>query len=231
MPLKFFGRGSGFSNEHTSAYFITPENEMVIIDCPVSTFQKVKNMDLTQFNEIYVLITHTHGDHVGGLGLLCQYGFFVLNKKISIICPSFDVAKDVSVLMQIEGNNIDWYFISTCSAIYKKSWFKTCIQVPHAQNLKGKCFGYNLLVDDKNVIYSGDTSSLKPFVKYLTGGSILYTDASVYYGQIHLKLEDSLGFLDKLVQKNIRVYLMHLDDVEAAEKLIENHPGISVVEI
>ena len=41
MELKFFGRGSGFSEDHTSAYFITTNNELVIIDCPVSTLNKL----------------------------------------------------------------------------------------------------------------------------------------------------------------------------------------------
>ena len=30
MALKFLGRGSGFSDEHTSAYFTTVDKEMVI---------------------------------------------------------------------------------------------------------------------------------------------------------------------------------------------------------
>ena len=60
-----------------------------------------------------------------------------------------------------------------------------------------KCFGYHLIVDDANVIYTGDTS--------------------VYCGMIHLKLEDALENFFELNRRGIKVYLMHLDDVDAAK--------------
>ena len=44
MKLKFFGRGSGFADEHTSAYFTTENKEMVILDCPAVTFFKLKKL-------------------------------------------------------------------------------------------------------------------------------------------------------------------------------------------
>ena len=72
MELRFFGRGFGFSDEHTSAYFTTENQEIVIIDCPVSTYNKLKHMDLLNYEELYIFITHTHGDHIGGLGLIIQ---------------------------------------------------------------------------------------------------------------------------------------------------------------
>ena len=40
--LKFFGRGAGFSDEHNSACFSMRE-KLVIMDCPLITFNKLKN--------------------------------------------------------------------------------------------------------------------------------------------------------------------------------------------
>ena len=88
---------------------------------------------------------------------------------------------------------------------------------------------YHLIVDGANIVYTGDTSTIVPFLAYLEEGSILYVDTSVYYGMIHLKLEDALDDFIALNNKGVKVYLMHLDDVTAAEKIVADYPDINVV--
>ena len=229
MALKFFGRGSGFSDEHTSAYFTTVDKEMVIIDCPVSTFQKLKHIDLSSYKKFYLLITHTHGDHIGGLGLFVQYTFFTLKKPVTIVAPSKSVANDISALLTIEDNEPSWYELITVSALTDKEWFCDCVLTKHSPQLENKCFGYHLIIDDTNVIYTGDTSTLQPFLHYLTDGSVLYVDTSIYYGMIHLKLEDALNDFISFTKRGIKVYLMHLDDVSEAQRIVADYPNIEVV--
>ena len=232
MALKFFGRGSGFSDEHTSAYFTTQNNEMVMIDCPMSTFAKLNHTDLKEYKHFYILITHTHGDHVGGLGLFVQYAFFTLKKPVTIVAPSPEVANDISTLLGIEGNDPSWCELVTITNVKEKEWFGDCILTKHSPQLKNKCFGYNLKVNGQNIVYTGDTSTLIPFFPYLIENSILYVDTSVYYGMIHLKLEDALDDFIKLnEERGIKIYLMHLDDVNAARELVAKYPNIEVVEV
>lgn len=231
MPLNFFGRGSGFADEHTSAYFTTADKEIVIIDCPVTTFQKLKHIDLMYYKKIYVLVTHTHGDHIGGLGLFVQYAFFTLKKPITIVAPSVEVANDILTILTIEGNLPSWCELVTVANVKEKEWFGECILTKHSPQLESKCFGYHLTVDSQNIVYTGDTSTIVPFLPYLVEGSILYVDTSVYYGMIHLKLEDALADFLALNAKGVKVYLMHLDDVAAAKKIVANYPNIEVVTI
>lgn len=231
MKIKFFGCEAGFGNFHTSASFSPEDNELVVIDCPVSTYQKLKKEDLKKYENIYVLITHTHGDHIGGLGLFLQYVFFVLQKKITVVAPSSEVKKDIETVLRIEGNETSWYKIITADDLYEKNWFKNCILTKHSPQLENKCFGYCFNVDGTNVVYTGDTSTLAPFVPYITSESELYVDTSVYYGQIHLKLSDALHNLIYFTKMGVNVYLMHLDDIDAAKKIISSIPGIEVVTI
>lgn len=229
MVLKFFGRESGFSDEHTSAYFTTRNNELVIIDCPVSTFQKLKSMNLNDYTKFYVLITHTHGDHICGLGLFAQYAYFVLKERITIIAPSDDVLDDIITVLNIEGNDRMWYRIITTYELKNANWLIDCIPTKHSPQLDGKCFGYSLLVNGTHVVYTGDTCTLEPFIPHLKKDYELYVDTSIHYGQIHLKFEDVLDNFLALNELEIMIFLIHLDDVNIAKKLTSCYPGINVV--
>ena len=230
MALKFFGRGSGFANDHNSAYFCPTEKEIVIIDLPVSTFQKLKSRNLDNYDELYVLITHTHGDHIGGLGLFVQYAFWTFRKTVTIIAPSNSVAKDISTLFVIEGIEPSWYDLIVPKQL-DKPWIICALPTNHSYQLHRKCFGYLLKVNGEDVLYTGDTCTLEPFLSYLRKGFLLYVDTSVHDGMVHLKLDCALPELIKLTKQGVKVYLMHLDDIESAEEIIKDIPNISIVSV
>lgn len=89
MELKFLGRGAGFNPKegNTSAYFIE-NNELFLIDCGNSVFERLIKMDiLKNVDSINLMITHTHSDHIGSIGILVSYLFCELHKQLNIILP------------------------------------------------------------------------------------------------------------------------------------------------
>ena len=223
--LLFLGRGSAFSDEHNSAFF-TEDNDLILIDCPASSFQKVKKMNWEQYRDIFILITHTHGDHAGGAGMMLQYVWFAsgMKKKVTIVAPSEEVREDMLLLlMRIEGCEKEWFNIITAGELHKK-WFTAAVPTVHVEPLKGRCFGYHLNIHGSNVVYTGDTSSLDAFVPLLGEGSVLYTEAAFYKSKAHLHLEQMLPEFIRLTERGVRVCLMHLDNEEEIRKMTDGTP-------
>lgn len=229
--LLFAGRGSAFAEEHTSAFFIEKQ-ELVLLDCPASAFQKYKTLDFEHISHIYILVTHTHGDHAGGIGSMIQYAWFAVKKKIpvTVVAPSERVRKDLWVLLtRIEGCKRDWFDLLRADEM-QKDWLIKAIPTEHVKPLEGKCFGWHLKVNHKNVIYTGDTATLTPYLPYLEKESILYTEISYYQkknddNKVHLSLEEIKPVLLELIQNGVQVYLMHLDN---QKKILEEIQGTKI---
>lgn len=219
--LYFFGRGSVFTEKHNSAFFIN-DDELVLLDCSDYTFQQIRTnkVDLSNIKKIYVLITHTHGDHINGLDILIEYMWFVLHIPVIVVVPSISLLTDIVYILNILGCSKSWYSIIYCNNL-KKEWFISSIRTEHVDQLRF-CFGYNLNINGKNVVYTGDTVTLDPYIKYLSKDSYLYTECSYNDSGVHLYINDVLDKLIQLSENNVHVYLMHLDNEEKISEMIKD---------
>ena len=225
--LQFFGRGSAFDLEQNSAFF-TDGDDIVLIDCPMSSFHKLIRMNIEQLTEtrnvrmIFVFVTHTHGDHVSGIATLIQYAYYVWHVPIVIAAPSSEVKDDLRFLFgRLEGCDMAAFHLTTADML--KVWIKDIIPTTHVPGLAGRCFGYHLCVDNKNIIYTGDTNTLEPYKQYITEDSntYFYTEASVSKSPVHIYLPDEIDYLSALADKGVNVFLMHLDNTQKASEMIK----------
>ena len=168
--LTFLGRGSAFTDEQNSSFFVE-NGDLVLIDCPMSSFEKLNDMNMTLFNHVYVLVTHTHGDHISGIGMLIDLLQFSVKTPITVVAPSKEVENELRYLLSnLEGCGDSWYTLTNADEL-KKEWFVCSIPTTHTEQLQGKCFGYCLTVEGKRVVYTGDTNTIEPFEKYIEDGS------------------------------------------------------------
>lgn len=88
--MKFIGHSVAFNpREGNNSAFFVDGNRLFLIDCGEDVFGKLyQNKFLDAFDEINILIMHTHSDHIGSLGCLIMYTFFCLKRNVDIIVPT-----------------------------------------------------------------------------------------------------------------------------------------------
>ena len=142
--LRFFGRGSAFADTQNCAFF-TAGSELVLLDCPMSAFHRLRKLEFPQ-TQITVVVTHTHGDHIGGIPMLIALSQFVWKKPVTVIAPDQTVADDLKFFIErLDGGDPDAYTLLTADAA-EREWLCGAVPVRHVPGLAGRCYGYRLRI-------------------------------------------------------------------------------------
>ena len=206
QTLRFLGRDSGFGKDNNSTY-IEHENKFFLIDCGFTVFSQLKEkFDFNKYDEINVIITHLHNDHAGTLSQFILYLYFIYNKKINVITN----CKRIKEFLDITGTPEDAYILK------KENEYIKFIKTEHVKYLDS--YGFELNINSRKIIYTGDTNTLEPFKPYLKDVDEFYVDVS-RYGGAHLKIDEIKDELKEIQENGTRVYLMHMDDVEYIRKV------------
>lgn len=236
MKLNFLGRGSAFNQieGNNSAYFID-DNQLFLIDCGENIFGRIiENKLLDNIEVINLLITHTHSDHIGSIGSLVHYCFYVLHKPVNIILPVGakylssieDILNGFGCRREMYNYIFEEELDSNCKSFQKVRYIETT----HCEELNW----YSLIFYISNgiVYYSGDTNETTTLKKIIDSGhkiDKLYIDTTSVDvpNNAHLYI----GVLKKVIPNELKskVYCMHLnsdDCIRQAEML-----GYNVVEI
>ncbi|UUV46766.1 ribonuclease Z [Bacillus phage vB_BanS-Thrax4] len=220
--FEFIGTGSAFNTKlGNNGAFIKQGNKFFMIDCGSATFHRIMETELLDgVEEIYVMMTHTHPDHVGSLGDLIFYGYYsmgnVMEKNVTVLAPN-DI--DIESTLLSMGVKEDTYHLikyadSSVNLLQDFGFYFMPVKTKHVDELN--CYGYIFSKDGVKTYYSGDANIIPETVLTLfNNGSIhrLYQDTCWldYDGNVHL----SLRKLDELIDDNkdlrSRVYCMHLD--------------------
>lgn len=143
MTIDFLGIGSTWNVEqdNTSAY-IKKGNKMILIDCGETIARKIiKENILEGIEELYILISHTHSDHIGSLGTLLFYSKY--NKKIKnkIVLPD-DQQYVINSLKLVDiSSEVEFVDSNTLEKVFKFKSFKI-LRTFHVKNLPCYCFAF-----------------------------------------------------------------------------------------
>lgn len=232
--VSFVGCGSAFNDElgnNVARIHTKDDSHLLLIDCGESTFTTLKQLNyFNNIKKVSIVITHTHADHIGSLGTLLAYTYYILKIKTTVYFPQ---PHEIYNHLDMVGVNRDIYEVvghgSNITLDIEKEdgvpviTFKPNL-TPHVEELEFS-YGYYVTVYDDMFYYSGDTNqfSLNVLAKLEKGEiSKVFQDTSLihYEGNVHLSLKN----LEAIVPQHLRekVYCMHIDQfglIEEAEAL------------
>ncbi|MFB5192981.1 MBL fold metallo-hydrolase [Alicyclobacillus fastidiosus] len=220
--FQFVGCGSAFHTQlgNNSAY-LKSGSHLFMIDCGSANFDRILRANLLAgVDEIAVLVTHLHPDHVGSLGDLLFYSYYSVppaGKAIATVLTPKKLSHDFRTLIKLMGVTEKYYRHVEISDAYRPvgmgdvSEIKP-VPVQHSRGLT--CFGYLLEVAGKRIYYSGDANMIPTDVlEALKSGQLDYvyqdTSKAEYAGNVHLSLRQLTELIPPPVRQ--RVYCMHLD--------------------
>ena len=228
MDLIFLGRGSAFNTDegNNSAYFID-KNELFLIDCGESIFERIIDKGLLDdINCVNVMITHTHSDHVGSIGSLIMYCYYVIHKSINIIISKDSLYKDDLInLIRIFGCTNDMYsVVYEDEFVNKYSLFNSIKYMKTNHVLQISSYGILFNTNVGALYYSGDTSDLDNISDLINSDIVIdkiYVDttSSDVANNVHVYI----GNLYELIPIDLRnkVYCMHVNDKKCCDMAIE----------
>ena len=232
--LNFIGNGSAFNTElcNTSA-FVKQDSSLLLIDCGGTVFHRLQELNLFDgLENLYIIITHTHPDHVGSIGEVIFYSYYILKHIPTIFFPNNGLLE--GFLTSI-GVSAEMYKLISSERIDVKDTQLGALNieflpVSHVDTIPA--YGFIMKLDGKVFYYSGDANNIRnKVINRILSGEInwVYQDTCGldYEGNNHLSLRKLChivpqGFRDKF-------YCMHLDKHITEEEIREN--GFNVAEI
>lgn len=236
MELLFLGRGSAFNSYegNTSAYFID-KNELFLIDCGESIYERImENKLLDDINCINLMITHTHSDHIGSIGSLIMYCYYVINKKVNIIISKDCLYKnDLIDLIRIFGCTKEMYRVIDETQFDNKHKLFNNIRFLKTEHVS-QIPSYGILFDTENglIYYSGDTKELNNISNIISSNKdidkiYIDTTSTKTTNNVHVYIGDLNNLIPDYLKN--KIYCMHVNDKKCMEMAIEY--GFNIVKV
>ena len=208
--LKFIGTGGAYNLEFGgNSAFIKDNDKLLLIDCCEDASVKLFNAKaLDNLKEIIVAITHTHSDHIAGLGTFIWYSNFLLNIKPKIISNSKKFEEHTRELLTLLGVDGKYYEFVSASGLIIDGCTLEMLPTTHTDKLDS--FGIMFSDDIGKYYYTGDTNDIEFVKKLVYDNSALkiYSECSWESYGAHIDHKELLNLPKE------KFVLMHFEDVK-----------------
>ena len=213
MNLKFLGIGGAFNTvQGCNCAFIKEGDKILFIDLGLDSFSKIIKYNLLhEINDVYVVITHTHGDHVGGLPTFIQYCSNIKHIKVKIIDNSIDFTNRLVKFLNFAAVNVfDYTFVKVEQLPF---YFGLRLKITtHAPSLE--CYSIIFTKNGEHVLYTSDSNDIEFVKEKIKDNSFVKI-----YCDVSCKGNKHINFNDLKHEDKSKLILMHLQDSKLYEEV------------
>lgn len=223
--LEFLGVGGACAVElGGNCAFLKDGETLFLIDCCEEATAKLKaKNEFIHVSQVVVAITHTHFDHIAGLGTLIWFCNAVLNIKPKIICNSPSFESHLRKFFDIVGLAEETFEFIDASKIVVDNCKVALMPTSHTNKLD--CFGVMFVDEEGKYYYSGDTNDFETIKTFVHDDQFkkVYCETSWESHGAHIKFDD----LQKI--KSDKLVLMHFEDAKLYDFAKQN--GFNVAQV
>jgi ribonuclease BN (tRNA processing enzyme) len=220
VRVTVLGSGDAFGSggRAHSAYLIDTPSSTFLLDCGPTVLQSLKRVGRDPGEIDFVLLSHLHGDHFGGVPFLfLEYRYETPRSR------PFQIFGPRDTKRRVEGLFTALYEDAACKpAPYTVSYTEVApgapaaadgvqlapFGVPHVSDLM--CLGYRLEIAGRTILYSGDSGWTDDFIAQARGVDLFLCECSTYETRlpIHISYPEIANHAAQLGCR--RVVLTHL---------------------
>ena len=198
VRVTVLGSGDAFGSggRAHSAYLVEAPGVTFLVDCGPTVLQSLKKLGCDPAAIDFVLLSHLHGDHFGGVPfLLMEYRWEQpRTRPLSVYGPP-DTGRRVRALFAAlyeksagEALSFPLEFPELPAGVAQAIGGVTVLSVltPHAEELV--CFAYRIEVAGRTILYSGDTAWNEALVTLAHGADLFLCECSTYETRLDIHL-------------------------------------------
>lgn len=243
FKFKFLGFGSGRSPIYgsNSAYMMLPGGGMLLMECGETVYQILnENKDFASAKWLTIIMSHTHDDHCGSLGMVVTEAYLRTGMPVNIIYCGLPQRRLMCQLLNVFGVPRDYYRLLSARRVNNDRFTQittfgtaamhvSMVRTQHVPEIPCYSITINYFtrnLDGHPIIYwSGDTH--EPMNAALTIAMLkdvqVYHEVSSAHGEHHTCIDD----LDEayrqvaddegdLADYRRRTTIMHINGLEVA---------------
>lgn len=197
VRVTVLGSGDAFGSGGRlhSGYLVEAGDHTFLVDCGPSVLQGLKRACIDTARIDFVLLTHLHGDHFGGVPfLLLEYVYEnPRTRPLEIVgppgteqrCRGLYEALYQRIAREPSPYPVRYRELQPAPVTHESVRIAPFV-VPHAEELT--CFGYRLDVDGRSMLFSGDTGWTEELVARSQGVDLFICECTTYETQLDLHL-------------------------------------------
>lgn len=225
------GDACSFGGRNQTSFLVKAGEKNFLLDCGPSTLSELKKRNIATNKIDFILNTHMHGDHYGGIPYLLLdldinyklkeflvIGAEGINQRISqlqeLLYPGYNFQRfkfkmNFEELKPYEEINIDDIKIKA---------------FPMAHSSYSYCFGYKIEYNNKSIAYTGDTAWTDEIINLSENTDLFITECSFYNKNMkipHTSYQEILENINKINTKNLLLTHLSKDAFDNIDKI--NH--------